>query len=53
MKKYICTVQHDNGTVKIVVSASSIAEAREMVMKFENCPARAVVVILPLKKGTR
>lgn len=45
MKKYRVTLQHDKGKQIVIVSASSIFAAREMVKKFENCPDRAILAI--------
>lgn len=50
-KKYIATIQHDNGTVKIIVTAQNITTARKMIKEAEGCPDSAILIILPYKKG--
>ena len=41
--KITVKVKHDNGTAKINVYASSIDEAKDKVMKSENCPLSAII----------
>jgi len=43
MEQFIVTVKHDNGTTKIKTSGSSEDEAKQKVMKAENCPVSAIV----------
>ena len=49
MKTFIATLEHDNGTVKIKVTASSRKAAKTMIMSAENCPSRAIISITEVK----
>ena len=42
MKHFIALVNHDNGTLRLKVSASSRDAAYSMIMLCENCPKRAI-----------
>lgn len=42
MTKYIATLKHDKGTVKISVLASDIETAKILILKAENCPESAI-----------
>lgn len=43
MKNYVLGLSHDIGTIKIKVSASSLEQAIQSVMKSENAPRCAIV----------
>lgn len=43
MEQFTVTVKHDNGTKRIMTSASSEEAAREKIMNAENCPASAII----------
>jgi len=45
MKTYKLTLKHDHGKVRITVKAENEQKAKELVMKSENCPERAIVKI--------
>lgn len=51
LKKYIVTVQHDYGTMKILTYATSITEARENVKSYENCPDSAILAVKKITSG--
>lgn len=42
MKKYIITLKHDNGTVKLAVNAESITDAVKAVLIIEGAPECAI-----------
>jgi hypothetical protein len=42
---YIVTVKHDSGRKTIKLGATSIAQAVEIIMAREGCPARAVIAV--------
>jgi hypothetical protein len=43
--KFTFKVSHDKGTVKISTVATSEETARQMIMKAEGCPARALKLV--------
>ena len=45
MKTYKLTLKHDNGTVNLIVKAENEEAAKQIVMKAEGCPARAITKI--------
>lgn len=42
MKKYIITLKHDSGTVKLAVNAESITDAVKAVLIIEGAPECAI-----------
>jgi hypothetical protein len=42
MYKFLIDLKHDAGATLITTSAASVAAARDMVMKAEGCPSRAL-----------
>lgn len=54
MKKYLVTIEHDKGTIKILVTARNIMAAREIVKRSEGCPDRAILALTQIKaKGVK
>jgi len=45
MKKYIVTVKHDNGRLRIKVGANSVEDATLLVCRAEGCPECAILSI--------
>lgn len=41
-RQYVATVQHDEGFIRIRTAARNKKVARDLIMKFEGCPARAI-----------
>lgn len=44
MKKYNVILSHDKGKTRLYVMASTIEEAKQIVMKAENCPEGAIQI---------
>lgn len=42
MKKYIITLKHDNGSIKLSVSAENITDAVKAVLIIEGAPETAI-----------
>lgn len=53
MKKYLVTIEHDNGKVKIIVTARNILSAREMVKSAEGCPDSAILSVVRYIKAKK
>jgi len=49
MQKFAVTLQHDNGKIKLIVTAESMTQARELACLAENCPTSAILSVLPVK----
>jgi hypothetical protein len=45
MKKYILTVKHDNGRIKLSTWAISEKSAKDIVCKAESCPEDAIIKV--------
>jgi len=43
MKTYKLTLKHDNGKVNLIVKAETAEQAKQLVMKAENCPESAIL----------
>jgi len=43
MKTYKLTLKHDNGKVNLIVKAETAEQAKQLVMKAENCPPSAII----------
>lgn len=50
IKKYIITLKHDSGKIKIATTATTAKKAIETVCKFENAPINAVCNVEEIKK---
>ena len=48
MNTFIVTVEHDNGTINIRVTATNKEFAKSKIMKVENCPESAIVKVVDL-----
>lgn len=42
MNTYLVTIQHDHGTLKIQINASSKQAARKIAADYEGCPESAI-----------
>ena len=49
MKKYQVTLKHDNGLFGMIVQATSLTNAIDQVIKAENCPETAIILIKTIK----
>lgn len=43
MKRYKVTLKHDNGIVNLTTSANNEQQARELILKHEQCPESAIL----------
>ena len=52
MKSYKIQVKHDQGEQGFLIRADSIQEAKEIVMRLEGCPERAILYwsVVPTKR---
>jgi len=51
MKTYKLTLKHDNGKVNLIVKAETAEQAKQLVMKAENCPPSAIIKIYEKVEG--
>ena len=47
--KFLATLKHDDGIVKLIVTAGSIEQAIQSLCRRELCPSRSIISIKQIK----